>query len=692
MVVASINLSNLNGSNGFVTNGIGEDEVLKAVNSAGDVNGDGIDDFIIGNRTGFYDDDLAGKSYVVFGSSSGFDASFDLSDLDGSNGFTINTIETGDLSGRFVSGAGDFNGDGIDDIIIGAPYAANSNGMGYTGESYVVFGSSNGFDSSLELSDLNTSDGFVLKGIDFEDFSGRSVSNAGDVNDDGIDDIIIAASNADPNSNSRAGESYVVFGRNSGLTASLDLSDLDGSNGFVLNGINPGDFSGGSVSNAGDVNGDGIDDLIIGASSADPNGNENAGESYIVFGSSNGFDSSLELSALNASNGFTINGVDAFDGSGRSVSGAGDVNGDGIDDIIIGAPFANPNGNENSGESYIVFGSKNGFDSNLDLSSLNGSNGFVLKGINANDRSASSVSGAGDVNGDGFNDVIIGAPFFALTTGRQNFGESYVVFGSDSPFPASLDLSAIDGNNGFLITGFELEIIDIPSISVSGAGDINSDGFDDMIIGSGQSGESYVVFGFSTDSEEEINGTDDSDELVGTEENDTINGFEGEDTVAGNAGDDLINGGEGDDVLRGDENRRASGGVVGGDDTIIGGAGDDRIGGKGGDDELFGSEGDDSIWGDDGDDLIQGGLGDDLLTGDDFSGGSGSDTFILATGEGTDTITDFEVGIDQIDLEGLTFEDLSISSVGSQTEIAFGDETLAILQGVTETLTESDFV
>ena len=124
----------------------------------------------------------------------------------------------------------------------------------------------------------------------------------------------------------------------------FNLSDLNGSNGFVLNGIDSGDRSGISVSSAGDVNGDGIDDLIIGADSADPN-LSNSGESYVVFGSTAGFGASFELSSLssgNGSNGFVLNGIDTSDFSGFSVSSAGDINGDGIDDLIIGAFLADP--------------------------------------------------------------------------------------------------------------------------------------------------------------------------------------------------------------------------------------------------------------------------------------------------------------------------------------------------------------
>ena len=135
----------------------------------------------------------------------------------------------------------------------------------------------------------------------------------------------------------------------------VNLADLDGSNGFVINGIDADDQSGYSVSSAGDVNGDGVDDLIIGAVAADPNGNDSAGESYVVFGQRGGFSSSLELSTLDGSNGFVINGIDADDQAGRSVSSAAHGDGDGVDDLIIGANLADPNGNS-SGESYVVFG------------------------------------------------------------------------------------------------------------------------------------------------------------------------------------------------------------------------------------------------------------------------------------------------------------------------------------------------
>ena len=169
------------------------------------------------------------------------------------------------------------------------------------------------------------------------------------------------------------------------------------------------------------------------------------------------------------------------------------------------------------------------------------------------------------------------------------------------------------------------------------------------------------------------------DEVVGTEANETLSGGNGNDTVAGGLGNDLIEGNNGDDVLRGDLNSRSPGGSNGGDDTLLGGAGNDRLGGKGGNDQLFGEAGNDSLWGDVGDDLLDGGEGDDQLF-----GGPGADQFVLAAGNGTDSIEDFEVGIDLLFLNSLSVEQLELTQNGSNVEISVLDTTelLATVAGV----------
>ena len=531
---AKLDLTNLDGSNGFVLRGVDIATTSGySVSGAGDVNGDGIDDIIIGAPIAYFDSDISGEgdSYVVFGNSEGFAAELELASLDGSNGFVLRGIEVNDDSGYSVSSAGDFNGDGIDDLLVGTSISFGRSFLAETeGESYVVFGSSEELAAEFDLASLDGSNGLLLRGIDLSDYSGRSVSGAGDVNGDGIDDIIIGASRAGESVESsygnsydnNSGESYVIFGSSEGFDAELNLASLDGNNGFLLRGVDENDLSGFSVSDAGDVNGDGIDDIIIGALSAV--------ESYVVFGNSEGFDAEIDLANLDGSNGLVIRGIDERDSFGSSVSGAGDVNGDGIDDIIIGAPSVE--------ESYVVFGNSEGFDAEIDLANFDSNNGFVLIGVDRGEETGASVSSAGDVNGDGIDDIIIGAP--KAEEGEPEFrydyyystsrGESYVVFGmagnvidvrEDDTLEGNEELNflfgdrgleSLDGSNGFVIRNPNAESISYSVRSVSGAGDINGDGLDDLIVGapfagelqfsnysnytySDYSGESYVIFG-----------------------------------------------------------------------------------------------------------------------------------------------------------------------------------------------------
>jgi len=498
-----LQLSDINGVNGFVIYGVDTgDRSGASVSSAGDINGDGIDDLLIGAyRASPNGNSDAGSTYVVYGSSTGLPDLLQLSNLNGSNGFSIHGEITGDRSGISVSPAGDINGDGIDDLLIGAE-EASPNGNLYAGSTYVVFGSSKGLDNPLNLSSLNGSDGFAIHGENAVDYSGRSVSSAGDINGDGVDDLLIGATytDSDDGSAEARGSTYVVFGNSTGLPDPLNLSSLNGVNGFTIHGENAFDQSGTSVSSAGDINDDGIDDLLIGATGADPNDNLAAGNTYVIFGSSTGFANPLNLSSLNGSNGFVIHGENNVDLSGTSVNSAGDINGDGIDDLLIGAIGAGPNDNLRAGNTYVVFGSSTGFANPLNLSSLNGSNGFVIHGENAFDQSGRSVSAAGDINGDGMDDLLIGAAY-ADPNNNLAAGSTYVVFGSSTGFANPLNLSNLNGSNGFVIHGENAN--DTSGTSVSAAGDINSDGVDDLLIGASSaspnnntfSGSTYVIFG-----------------------------------------------------------------------------------------------------------------------------------------------------------------------------------------------------
>ncbi|SFF14686.1 FG-GAP repeat-containing protein, partial [Nitrosomonas sp. Nm166] len=570
MATSVINLSSLDGSNGFRLDGEAAYDLSGfSVSSAGDVNGDGFDDLLVGARGADPNGDDSGSSYVVFGKAAGFDATLDLSTLDGSNGFRLDGEAAVDYSGTSASTAGDVNGDGFDDVIVGA-VLADPNGN-YSGSSYVVFGKAAGFDAALDLSSLDGSNGFRLNGVSEFDRLGSSVSNAGDVNGDGFDDVIIGASGADPNGQ-YSGSSYVGFGKTGDFDAAIDLSSLNGNNGFRLDGVAERDYSGASVSSAGDVNGDGFDDVIIGAQRADSNGDD-SGSSYVVFGKAAGFAATLDLSSLDGNNGFRLDGAVYDFSSGNSVSGAGDVNSDGFADVIVNAFVSSPNGTA-SGSSYVIFGKAAGFSATMDLSNLDGNNGFRLDGEAAHDYSGRSISSAGDVNGDGFADLIVGAP------GADPNGSSYVVFGKSSGFDAAMSLSSLDGSNGFRLDG--AAELDNSGGSVSNAGDINGDGFDDVIVGAyfadpngRYSGSSYVVFGRSSFTDDGvIRGTPGDDILTGTSEAERFKAGDGNDRMIGRGGADEFLGEAGNDYIRiSDLDFESVDGGIGNDTLALGGSG-----------------------------------------------------------------------------------------------------------------------
>jgi hypothetical protein len=413
----TLDLNTLNGSNGFRLNGSLGEYAGNRVSAAGDINGDGFDDIAIGCRFAPVNGPASGTVYVVFGKASGFTPVFQLSTVNGSNGFKLNGA-SGNQAGFGLACAGDINGDGIDDLIIGAPFTDFN--ADNAGSAFVVFGRTTSFDGVTELSDLNGTTGFRLNGVAADDLTGVSVDGAGDVNNDGVDDVVIGAMRASPNG-TRSGKTYIIFGRAGLFMPVIELSGLIAANGIKINGAAAFDYSGARVSGAGDVNGDGFADVIIGAQGVDTGGSYN-GAAYVVFGKQF-LPDTIELSVLNGINGFTLNGTAPGGKAGLSVSEAGDVNGDGISDVIASAPEAATPAGGAVGETYVVFGNTAGFSANLGFSALDGTNGFTLRGEGAANYCGEWVSSAGDMNGDGAADIIIGAPDVGAA------GAAYVVFG-----------------------------------------------------------------------------------------------------------------------------------------------------------------------------------------------------------------------------------------------------------------------
>jgi len=690
MLPSVFELSSLNGTNGFSINGTQTgDQLGISINHAGDVNGDGLQDFIVGASEADPNGQNSGQAYLIFGQRRGLPINFNVSALNGRNGFRMSGIAELDRTGLGVNGAGDINGDGLADIVIGAPQANTP--AANAGRSYVLFGRRGQVAADIQLAALNGANGFQINGVDADDLSGFAVSNAGDINGDRIDDLLIGAYGANPNT-FLVGQSYVVFGRPGGFGSSLNLASLNGINGFKLDGINPDDRAGFAVTALGDVNGDRLDDLLIGAPEADP-GRFGSGQAYVVFGRRGGFPANLSLFSLNGSTGFRLDGLVQEGNLGFSVGGRGDFNGDGINDFVIGAPNTSLS-SVGVGRVYVVFGRTGGFPATFNLAGLNGANGFIIDGINGEDQTGYSVDLGGDVNNDGYFDVLIGAP--GADPNGLSSGRAYVVYGRPSDGQTVFNLASLNGSNGFVINGITAR--DGAGQAVSHGGDINGDGIDDLLIGapnadpdgSASTGQSYVIYGVAgpipglslqfptidaSGFDRPLNANLNKPNLVipfGSRSiSRSIQGYQNvigtafRDRLRGNRQANILAGNAGDDVLRGlGNNDELNGGL--GRDTCFGGQGRDRIFGADGNDRLLGEGSNDFLVGGSNNDTLLGGQGDDTLTGstgtDRLDGGGGNDDFVFNIGRpfqrnamGVDRVVNFAPGSDRIVLDRSTF-------------------------------------
>ncbi|WP_370334485.1 Ig-like domain-containing protein [Parvularcula marina] len=759
----------------------GDEEGFNAgwrVASGGDVNGDGYDDILIGAASN-------GDVYLVLGSETGVTLPSNSDSLRD----VAATVFVG-LEGSFLQGAdiADVNGDGIGDIILGDPGVRPEGASIFAGRVYVIYGTMEGYDETVNVEDISVGEGYFIDGPDNRDvvggnFSafGRNLRAGGDLNGDGIGDIIVTSDYA-YGGDGFSGRIFTIFGQAGTDTENLNLNDLDGDNGFAVNATRYSDEIGRYFS-TGDINGDGIDDLLIGQPQSRFPGEQYAydGAVYVVYGSDGDISSELDLDDLDGENGFILRGPSNF-GIGQDVMVLGDLNADGIEDMVFKAS-ANAIPNSSDGEIYIVFGTEVGTTAIVELEALDPSRIILITSenirstqiINSGDfngdelvdllfynRDQDSYSvllgsperftsdiqldelgedefvslqlahfvrvATGDLNGDGLDDII-SSDQFASPNGLNSAGTVEIILGSsqssgvtddatvtvtiaginDAPIAVDDERTTSTGatlstiavlENDSDVEGDTLNVTDLDTSGTLGVVTDNGDGtfaydpngqFEALGVGQtatdsftytisdGNGGTATAsviititgeddapqgegIFRFGTVYPDSLMGTEFIDAIFGIGGDDTIEGLGGGDVLSGGAGQDLVDGGDGNDILYGDA----------GNDTLIGGAGNDTLYGGG---AYTGFVAD---------------TDDDLLI-----GGAGSDTFSMFEGANHDIIQDFEVGIDSISFALTSIENfaaLMISNTEQGALVAFGASSL-LLQGVAASeLSESDFV
>lgn len=489
-VNAELNLDNLENTAevGVVLQGrASNDKAGYSVRALGDVNGDGITDMAVGAP---YASPLgrteAGEVYIIFGRSGNWSTPFDLNNLDVSTGVILQGRAAGDNAGFSVSGLEDVNGDGIADILVGAPEASPPSRSG-AGEAYIIFGrNGDWFSLTLDLNTLDGTNGVILQGANIGDATGHSVSGLGDVNGDGMSDMLIGANDATYHCSfvsDYCGQVYIIFGRNGGWSSTLDLNSISFTMGVVIVGQYYEDHLGDAVSKLGDINGDGISDILLGVPQG---GGSNDGEVYIIFGRSGSwYPAILELGTLISNSDVVVLSGGDSTLPGYSVSELGDVNGDGITDMLIGSP-----GESGATGAYIIFGKNGTWPSTVDLNTLDMSTGVTLRGSYT--YTGYSVSALGDVDGDGVSDMLIGAP------SNVDVGKIFVIFGTDQGWSSNLIIPTND-----VSTCITLQGLGNVGSSVTALGDVNGDGISDMLLGvpdasplgRTSAGQAYIIFG-----------------------------------------------------------------------------------------------------------------------------------------------------------------------------------------------------
>ncbi len=641
------------------------------ISSAGDVNGDGFEDFIIGapfQRNNYAVTPLDGRAYVIYGGSD--QNEIDPANLTADQGFEILGSEP--FIADRVSSVGDINGDGFDDVFI-STFDNNTEG------GHIIYGRENGI--NIDLANIPSGAGTQIITSDASiSYLGRDVVGLGDINGDGIGDFAISAIRGGTTTSLEPTSFvYVAFGQ-SNMSDTFNVNSIvnGGAGGFSIEGqhfrnINAGlggtnDGLGFNIEAVGDINGDGFNDIAIRASNAipDASGGNSApiGAVHVVFGGTSIDDFHADdLMLENTNRGFSIT-----NGSG-DIAALGDVNNDGLDDFLVGT--------------VVVFG-RNAVD-NISFADIGVTdNSLGLRFVNLPSGFIPQVSSAGDFNGDGITDFLLGSPS-SLTE------YSFLLFGDGTG--TNIDASDIlNGTaNGFAITNNatagNVDLDENLGTAVASVGDVNGDGFDDIVVSAGYQFDYYEYYSGNSSGLNEgrafvIFGNDSGNTTaIDVSELGTNGGSHVTVDDAGTNGDDIISGFAQSEVF-------------------LGGLGDDTISGNGGSDVISGGAGDDTIIlnADNINELTTGPTDGTLAT---VSGGNGDDTLAL---DGSGLVLDFSLidvgrvtGIEQVDLTGsggntlnISLSDLlDMSDTSNQlTILGDGDDTVNISDGFTDSGTD----
>lgn len=409
-----------------------------------DTDGDGLDDIVIGAGRADPGTTDGGATYILRGNYAGAMAL-------GEAAARIIGESGADQSGFAVAGLADVDGDGLGDVVIGA-YKDGLGGI----EAGAVFISSGSVQGEVALDDAR----LILTGEVSGDWAGYSVATLDDATGDGRQDLLIGSPYED-SGGSKAGAAYIVSTTHTG-TRSLALAEASFYGEVSL------DRAGTAVGDPGDIDGDGVGDILVGAWGDSVMGSR-AGAAYIVYGPVNGEQSLADADAKRT-------GETAGHRAGWAVGGGGDVDGDGLDDALIGAPYAS--------KTYALGGAQSG-SASLSTAAV------VFVGSETSFRAGSSVATGGDFDADGSVDVLIGAP--GEDSGGTEAGAVFVVAG---PVSGMVDL---DGADGILIGANSRDVV---GTGVAGDADVDGDGFSDVIVGApgsdlggSETGGAYLFFG-----------------------------------------------------------------------------------------------------------------------------------------------------------------------------------------------------